>query len=103
MNTPSRIGSVSSVAGCVVCGARDARALSTLKLVSGLRVFVCGSHDLIYRRSGETATTVEELCAITRERRETDARRLDGEDELATQLRAAFTAERREASADRRR
>ena len=86
-----------------MCGAKDERALSTLKLVSGLRVFVCGSHDLIYRRSGETASTVEELRDITRERRgEIPARRLDGDDELATQLATAFTADRRAGSERRR-
>jgi hypothetical protein len=86
---------------CVVCGERDERALSTLKLALGSRVFICGSHDLIYRRSGQTASTVEELCTITRDRREQTARR-DAGDELGARLVAAFSNDRRE-GVDRRR
>jgi hypothetical protein len=42
----------------VVCAERDERALSTLVLGDGARVVVCGSHDLMYRRSGQVAQTV---------------------------------------------
>lgn len=87
---------------CVVCGERDERALSTLKLIDGTRVFVCGSHDLIYRRSGQTASTVEELCSIARDRREHSARRDPG-DELGAQLTSAFSANERRAGGERRR
>jgi hypothetical protein len=87
--------------GCVVCGERDERALSTLKLDEGARVIVCGSHDLVYRRSGEVAADVEQLRAIVRDRRERTLRR-DGGDELGAQLSAAFSPDRR-AAADRRR
>jgi hypothetical protein len=85
-----------------VCGSRDERALSTLKLLGGERIFVCGTHDLIYRRSGKTASSVEELCAIARDRRDQDGRRADVDDELAAQLSAAFSRERR-AGVERRR
>ena len=87
--------------GCVVCGERDERALSTLKLVDGARVVVCGSHDLIYRRSGQVACSVDELRAITRDRRDRTLRRDHG-DELGAQLVAAFSQDRR-AEGDRRR
>lgn len=88
--------------GCVLCGERDERALTTLKLGDrGTRVVLCGSHDLVYRRSGQIATTIDELRAIARDRRERTARRDDG-DALGAQLMAAFSPDRR-AEADRRR
>ena len=87
--------------GCVVCAERDERALSTLKLGDGARVVVCGSHDLIYRRSGQVAYSAEELRSITRDRRARSARR-DVGDELGAQLVSAFSRERR-AENDRRR
>jgi hypothetical protein len=86
---------------CVVCAERDERALSTLKLVDGTRVFVCGSHDLIYRRSGVTASTIEELRAVARDRRENTARRDEG-DELGVRLTAAFSADKRSGHERRR-
>ena len=92
---------LSTLEGCVVCGERDERALSTLKLAEGARVVVCGSHDLIYRRSGQVACDVEELRAITRDRRQRSLRR-DLGDELGAQLMAAFAPDRR-AAGDRRR
>jgi hypothetical protein len=92
---------LSTLEGCVVCGERDERSLSTLKLGEGARVVVCGSHDLIYRRSGKVARDVDELRAIVRDRRERALRRDDG-DELGAQLSAAFSPDRR-ASGDRRR
>ena len=92
---------LSTLEGCVVCGARDERSLSTLKLAGGARVVVCGSHDLIYRRSGKVAFDVTDLCQIARDRRERGLRRDHG-DELGAQLAAAFAPARRAAS-DRRR
>jgi hypothetical protein len=86
----------------VVCGERDERALSTLRLIDGTRVFVCGSHDLIYRRSGQTAGTVEELCSIARDRRGEQSVRRDMGDELGAQLASAFTKERRSGTERRR-
>jgi hypothetical protein len=87
--------------GCVVCGHRDERALTTIMLASGIRVTLCGTHDLVYRRSGQLAYTVDELSDITRERRERLPRRDDG-DELGQQLSAAFAPNRRNGT-DRRR
>jgi hypothetical protein len=92
---------LSILEGCAVCGERDERALSTIKLGDGARVVVCGSHDLIYRRSGQVARTVDELRVITRDRRQRTLRR-DGGDELGAQLMAAFSPDRR-AAGDRRR
>jgi hypothetical protein len=86
---------------CVVCGERDERALSTLKLGNGGRVAVCGSHDLIYRRSGRVAFNEEELRVLASDRRRRSVRRDQG-DELGIQLMAAFSPDRR-ASGDRRR
>ena len=92
---------LSILEGCVVCGERDERALSTVKLGDGARVVVCGSHDLVYRRSGQVARGVDELRAIARDRRQRSLRR-DVGDELGAQLTAAFAPDRR-ASGDRRR
>ena len=89
------------IAGCVVCGHRDERALSTLMLASGVRITVCGSHDLVYRRSGEIAVTVDDLRDIVRDRRERAPRREVG-DELGEQLIEAFSPQRR-TGGDRRR
>ncbi|HEY2509764.1 MAG TPA: hypothetical protein VGI39_02880 [Polyangiaceae bacterium] len=98
MTAPPRL----PLEGCVVCGERDERALSTLKLADdGGRVVICGSHDLVYRRSGQIATDVEQLRAIVRDRRERLPRRDEG-DELGAQLVAAFSPQRR-AEVDRRR
>jgi hypothetical protein len=70
-------------------------------LASGIRVVVCGSHDLVYRRSGHLAFTVDELRDISRDRRERAPRREEG-DELGEQLISAF-APRRRSGEDRRR
>jgi hypothetical protein len=81
---------------CAVCGTRDSRALVMVDLKSGLRVTLCGSHELMHRRSGERSRTVDELRITFVERRRSDrrgARRHD--DELAERLQAAFTVERR--------
>ncbi len=85
---------------CVVCGERDERTLSTLMLGDETRVAVCGSHDLVYRRSGQLAGSVDELRQITRDRRERAPRREVG-DELGEKLLAAFAPDRR--AHDRRR
>lgn len=92
---------LSTLEGCVVCGERDERSLTTLKLADAARVVVCGSHDLVYRRSGTVARDVAELRAIARDRRERTHRRDEG-DELGSQLSAAFAPDRR-AAGDRRR
>jgi hypothetical protein len=92
---------LATLEGCVVCGERDERSLSTLKLGDGARVVVCGSHDLIYRRSGTIAFDLAGLRQIARDRRDRGLRRDHG-DELGAQLAAAFAPDRR-AAGDRRR
>jgi hypothetical protein len=54
---------------CVVCGSQDARLLSFTRLLDGERVTVCGSHKVAHHRSSTIAKTIEELRAITGERR----------------------------------
>lgn len=81
---------------CAICGLRDARALVMVDLTSGIRVTLCGSHELMHRRGGERARTVDELRAAFVEKRRNErrgARKHD--DELAERLQAAFTRERR--------
>jgi hypothetical protein len=94
VNTPHSSAQTQHATACVVCGERDERTLSTLMLAEGTRVVVCGSHDLVYRRSGELACSVEELRQITRNRRERAPRREVG-DELGEKLLAAFAPPRR--------
>ena len=81
---------------CSVCGMRDARALVMVDLQSGVRVTLCGTHDLMHRRAGGKARSVEELKAAFKDRRGTDRRAYRGEiDELAARLDAAFMKDRR--------
>jgi hypothetical protein len=80
---------------CCVCGVRDARALTVVALATGLRVTLCGSHELMHRRAGGKARSVAELRAALGERR-TMRRRAESEgDELAERLAAAFMSDRR--------
>ncbi len=80
---------------------RDARALVTVELAGGVQVSLCANHERMYLRSDARATTVEELRAAFADRRGVDRRAARGEvDELAANLTAAFTTERR--VADRR-
>jgi hypothetical protein len=81
---------------CSVCGLRDARALVMVDLSSGVRVTLCGTHELMHRRTGSRARSVEELKAAFKDRRGTDRRGYRGEvDELAQRLDAAFMKDRR--------
>jgi hypothetical protein len=65
-------------------------------LESGVRTTLCGTHDLMFRRAGSRARTVEELRASFKDRRGTDRRGFKGEvDELAARLDAAFMKDRR--------
>ncbi len=96
-----RSSTSATLEGCVICGQRDERSLTTLKLADAARVVVCGSHDLIYRRSGRVALDLNDLRAIARDRRDRPIRRDEG-DELGSQLTAAFSNDRR-AAGDRRR
>jgi hypothetical protein len=58
------------VAGaCAVCGTTDARVLSFTRLLQGERITVCASHKTAHHRSELIARTIEELRAITGERR----------------------------------
>ena len=65
-------------------------------LKSGVRVTLCGTHDLMHRRAGGTARSVEELRTAFKDRRGGDRRAYRGEiDELAARLDAAFMKDRR--------
>lgn len=54
---------------CVVCGATDARVLSTTTLEDGARVTVCGSHKVAHRRAERMARSVDELRILLCDRR----------------------------------
>jgi hypothetical protein len=84
---------------CCVCGANDARALVDVVLLGGSQVTLCGSHELMHRRSPVHARTESHLREILGDRRERRDRRRVG-DELGDALLAAFAGERR--LADRR-
>lgn len=83
---------------CVVCGLRDARALTHVRLSGGAKATVCGTHALMHRRDGR-ASTPSELRTMLRDRRER-TRRAGEHDELAQGLADAFAGQRR--SAERR-
>lgn len=86
-------------APCVVCGMSDARGLVEVELTSEPCVALCGTHELMHRRSGWKASTVAELRAAFGNRRSTERRGGPGEiDELAEKLTAAFTRDRRSTS-----
>jgi hypothetical protein len=87
---------VNDASRCAVCGLCDVRGLLTLRLTGGAQVTVCGTHDLMHRRIGGVARTLQELCAKMTERREPSERRdsLPGDD-LGNELTAAFAGERR--------
>jgi hypothetical protein len=85
---------------CSVCGASDQRALVEVVLSDGGLATLCGSHALIYNRSGIEAPSARALRELLRDRRGRWERRQDG-DELGLALTQAFSDERREA--DRRR
>jgi hypothetical protein len=74
----------------------DARGLVEVDLTGEPCIMLCGSHELMHRRSGWSARTVGELRAAFGNRRGTDRRGGVGEvDELAEALTAAFTRDRR--------
>ena len=88
---------------CVVCGENDARALSTTRLSRGDIVVVCGTHELMHRRSERKAETESELRAMLRNRRESKRRR-PIPDELGARLIEAFSmSSNRRAVGERRR
>ena len=74
----------------------DARGLVEVELANEPCISLCGTHELMHRRSGWKAATVAELRAAFGNRRGTDRRGGPGEiDELAEKLTAAFTRDRR--------
>lgn len=88
--------SARSVAPCAVCGTRDSRVLTAVELSGGAQVSLCANHERMYLRSDMTVATIEELRAAFTDRRGFDRRSAKGEvDELAANLTAAFTTERR--------
>lgn len=81
---------------CGVCGMTDARALVAVDLAGGERITLCGSHDLMHRRAGSPASSLEALRTLFANRRGTERRGGKGEiDELAEALSAAFCRDRR--------
>jgi hypothetical protein len=87
--------------GCVVCGSTDARELSTTILADGAQVPVCGSHELSHRRARVAARTIQELRALTVDRRIQEDRRAPPGDELGLLLTEAFAPRRRRVSGRR--
>jgi hypothetical protein len=84
--------------GCVVCGVTDARELCATTLGDGSEVPICGSHELSLRLARVTPRTVEELRALTIDRRSRTDRRARCGDELGLLLSEAFAPKRRRAS-----
>jgi hypothetical protein len=83
-----------------VCGASDARTLVDVVLMGGARAILCGSHELMHRRSPVQARSGAQLREMLRDRRGRRDRRSEG-DELGAALAAAFSGEKRDG--DRRR
>ena len=84
---------------CAVCGMSDARGLVEVDLADEPCVTLCGTHELMHRRTGSCAQNVSELRDAFGDRRSTDRRGGPGEiDELAESLTSAFTRERRTAA-----
>ena len=84
---------------CVVCGMSDARGLVEVDLAGEPCISLCGTHELMHRRSGWKAQNVAELRAAYGDRRSAERRGGPGEvDELAEALTSAFTRDRRGAA-----
>jgi hypothetical protein len=66
-NIDRRSGTTES--SCAVCGATDARVLSTTTLEGGERVTVCGSHKTAHRRAETMARSIDELRLMLCDRR----------------------------------
>lgn len=98
--SPSRgAPSREAVGPCVICGMSDARGLVEVDLTGEPCVTLCGTHELMHRRSGFRAQNVAELRVAFGDRRSNDRRGGPGEiDELAESLTSAFTRERRTVS-----
>lgn len=81
---------------CCVCGYSDTRGLTTTRLACGEVVVVCGTHELMHRRTENAARTLLELRRLLRDRREV-RRRGAVADELGARLADAFITNRRAA------
>jgi hypothetical protein len=79
----------------------DLRGLTLVHLPSRERIHLCGTHRLVYARSGLTARNATELRALVHERRTRTERRRALADELVARLADAFALEKR-TGADRR-
>jgi hypothetical protein len=82
---------------CCVCGASDARALVDVVLIGGARATLCGSHELMHRRSPAQARSAAQLREMLGDRRARSERRSTGGecDDLAAALTAAFSGDQR--------
>jgi len=88
--------------GCVICRTDDARALSTTRLSTGDSVVVCGTHELMHKRSARTAASIAELRSLLGNRRHSTDRRSLQIDELGAQLSEAFSDDKRAVNERRR-
>lgn len=73
MRMGNRDRRTAGLGGCVVCGAMDARILSSTRLLEGERVTVCGSHKTAHHRSEKIARSIDELRVLVGERRQLSA------------------------------
>ena len=79
---------------CAVCGADDARTLSSTVLASGAVIIVCGSHAVAHARASWSAKSLTELRVMLADRRANRDRRgahPGNVDELAAGLATAFS------------
>jgi hypothetical protein len=76
-------------ASCCVCGSNDARSLVDVSLDAGARATLCGSHELMLKRSQARPRSEVEVREILRDRRSRRDRRQSG-DELGAALSQAF-------------
>ncbi|MBL8609799.1 MAG: hypothetical protein JNL38_20870 [Myxococcales bacterium] len=90
---------------CSICTLSDERGLTKVSLADGTEVTVCGTHQLMFYRSGILFRTLADMRAYLGDRRRRrDRREGVGGDALAMQLVEAFAAPgNRRASSDRRR
>jgi len=90
---------------CSICTVSDERGLTKVSLADGTEVTVCGTHQLMFYRSGILFRTLGDMRAYLGERRRRRDRRDGvGGDALAMQLVEAFASNgNRRAASDRRR
>ena len=80
---------------CVVCKLDDERGLLEAPIGNGMRATMCGTHHLVYQRSGRVARDAAELVSIVKERRDRSERRHALADDMVAQLADAFATEKR--------